>query len=102
MTDLDGQIYVDYGSISQVMDAIQGANAQIKGIMDDINSYAMSLQGKWSGASADEYSQVQARWTSDLDQMNSLLPHYGNTLDDMTTNYNRTDNNLAAQWSSIT
>jgi early secretory antigenic target protein ESAT-6 len=98
----DGQIYVNYGQVDNVGQALQDADAQIQNVVNQLQDVIQPLRASWSGASEAEYVTVQARWNNDISQMNSLLVRYGSTLGDMTTNYGNTDNKLAFQWSSIT
>jgi 6 kDa early secretory antigenic target len=98
----DNQIYVDYGGVSNVYQALEEADARIQQVLTQLEDVINPLRASWSGASEAEYTAVQARWNSDMGQMNALLGVYRNTLDDMTVNYGTTDNHLAYQWSSIT
>lgn len=98
----DGQIYVDYGQVSNVHQALQDADMAIGRVLGQLEDVINPLRASWSGASEAEYTSVQARWNNDLAQMNALLSQYATTLDDMTVNYGTTDNHLALQWSSIT
>ena len=102
MAASDSQIYVDYGQVNNVHQALQDADMAIQRVLGQLEDVINPLRASWSGASEAEYTTVQARWNNDLTQMNSLLSQYGSTLDDMTVNYGNTDNNLALQWSSIT
>jgi early secretory antigenic target protein ESAT-6 len=98
----DGQIYVDYGQVSNVYQALEDADNAIQRVLTQLEDVINPLRASWSGASEAEYTAVQARWNNDMGQMNALLGNYRNTLDDMTVNYGTTDNHLALQWSSIT
>ncbi len=98
----DGQIYVDYGSVSNVYQALEDADMAIQRVLTQLEDVINPLRASWSGASEAEYTAVQSRWNNDMGQMNALLGAYRNTLDDMTVNYGTTDNHLAFQWSSIT
>jgi early secretory antigenic target protein ESAT-6 len=98
----DGQIYVDYGNVSNVYQSLEEADSQIQQVLTQLEDVINPLRASWSGASETEYTSVQARWNNDIGQMNALLGTYRNTLDEMTVNYGTTDNNLASQWSSIT
>jgi 6 kDa early secretory antigenic target len=98
----DGQIYVDYGHVGNVDQALTDADNAIRRVLDELQDVINPLRASWSGASEAEYLKVQARWNSDLGQMNALLTHYASTLSEMTINYNSTDNDLALQWSAIT
>jgi WXG100 family type VII secretion target len=98
----DGQIYVDYGQVNNVHQALQDADRAIQTVLTNLEDVIQPLRASWSGASEAEYTAVQARWNNDIGEMNSLLTQYGSTLDDMTVNYGNTDNHLALQWSSIT
>ncbi|HET7014921.1 MAG TPA: WXG100 family type VII secretion target [Streptosporangiaceae bacterium] len=102
MAASDNQIYVDYGQVSNVHQALQDADRAIQSVLTQLEDVINPLRASWSGASEAEYTAVQARWNNDLNQMNSLLNQYAGTLDDMTVNYGTTDNHLALQWSSIT
>ena len=102
MAASDSQIYVDYGQVNNVHQALQDADMAIQRVLGQLEEVIGPLRASWSGASEAEYTTVQARWNNDLAQMNGLLSQYGSTLDDMTVNYGTTDNHLALQWSSIT
>jgi early secretory antigenic target protein ESAT-6 len=102
MSVSDGEIYVNYGNVSNVGQALADANNQIQNVINQLEDVIGPLTATWSGASETEYTAVQARWNNDTADMNSLLTRYASTLDEMTTNYGNTDNNLAFQWASIT
>jgi WXG100 family type VII secretion target len=96
----EGQIYVDYGNVSTVYQTLEEADAHIQQVLTQLEDVINPLRASWAGASESEYVQVQARWNSDMGQMNALLSTYRNTLDEMTNNYGTTDNNLAMQWAA--
>jgi 6 kDa early secretory antigenic target len=98
----DGQIYVDYGHVGSVEQALQDADNAIQRVLDELHDVINPLRASWSGASEAQYGWVQTRWNDDIGQMNALLTHYASTLSEMTINYNSTDNDLALQWSAIT
>lgn len=98
----DGSIYVNYGSVNNVQQALEDADASISRVLAQLDDVITPLRATWSGASESEYVAVQARWNSDIVQMNQLLVKYGSVLDEMTINYGTTDNNLAMSWASIT
>jgi early secretory antigenic target protein ESAT-6 len=97
----DGNIYVNYGNVGDIHDALVGADQAIQGVLQNLEEAIAPLRASWSGASEQEYIHVQARWNDDIGQMNALLGHFGNTLDEMSTNYGTTDNHIAGQWQSI-
>lgn len=97
----DGSIYVNYGHVDNIGQALQDADAQIQRVLAELQDTIQPLRATWSGASEAEYIQVQARWNSDIQQMNTLLTRYTSTLDEMKINYSGTDNNLAFQWQAI-
>jgi 6 kDa early secretory antigenic target len=101
VTTSDGSIYVNYANVDNVGQALQDADAQIQRVLAQLQDTIQPLRATWSGASEAEYVQVQARWNSDLSQMNALLSRYTSTLDEMKINYGNTDNNLAFQWQAI-
>lgn len=101
MSASDGSIYVNYGSVNNVHQALQDADNAIQMVLTQLQDVINPLRASWSGASEAEYTAVQARWNNDIGAMNMLLSKYGSTLDDMTINYGTTDNNLALQWSAI-
>ncbi len=98
----DGDIYVNYGSVNDVEDALQAATNAVSQILDSINTAVGPLVASWQGSSQDAYSQIQTKWNSDTTDMQNLLSQYAPTLDEIKTNYGSTDNNLALQWSAIT
>jgi early secretory antigenic target protein ESAT-6 len=102
MTVSDGQIYVDYGQVSNVEQALEDADSAIQRVLSDLENVITPLRASWSGASEAEYLMVQNRWNNDIGQMNALLVQYASTLSEMTVNYGSTDNDLALQWSGIT
>ena len=97
----DGSIYVNYGHVDNIGQALQDADAQIQRVLGELQATIQPLRASWSGASEGEYTQVQARWNTDITDMNNLLSRYCNTLDEMKINYSSTDNNLAFQWQEI-
>jgi WXG100 family type VII secretion target len=102
MSVSDNEIYVNYGTVSNVGQALADADAAIQRVLAELADTINPLRATWSGASEAEYVGVQNRWDNDIAAMNALLSRYGNTLDEMTVNYGTTDNNLALQWASIT
>jgi WXG100 family type VII secretion target len=97
----EGDIYVNYGNVSNVEDALSDADIQINAVLENLQAMVSQLQATWAGVSQDEYTQVQARWTADTADMQNVLKNYNSTLGEMTYNYGSTDNNLAFQWSEI-
>ncbi len=102
MSISDNQIYVNYGTVSNVGQALVDADGAIQRVLTELADVINPLRATWSGASEAEYVNVQNRWNNDIATMNALLAKYGSTLDDMTVNYGTTDNNLALQWGAIT
>jgi early secretory antigenic target protein ESAT-6 len=102
MSVSDNEIYVNYGTVNNIGQALADADQAIQRVLTELQDVINPLRASWSGASETEYTAVQNRWNNDIASMNALLSQYGNTLDEMTTNYGTTDNNLAMQWSSIT
>ena len=98
----DGHIYVDYGQVGSVEQALVDADMAIQRVLTDLENVINPLRASWSGASEAEYVMVQNRWNNDIGQMNALLAQYASTLSEMSINYGTTDNDLALQWSSIT
>jgi early secretory antigenic target protein ESAT-6 len=101
MSVSDNEIYVNYGSVSNVGQALADGDQAIQRVLTELQDVINPLRASWSGASEAEYVAVQNRWNNDIAAMNTLLAKFGSTLDDMTTNYGTTDNNLALQWSAI-
>jgi early secretory antigenic target protein ESAT-6 len=101
MSISDGQIYVDYGQVGNVEQALQDADNAIQRVLGELQDVINPLRASWSGASEAEYVAVQNRWNNDIGQMNALLAQYSSTLNEMTVNYGSTDNGLALQWSAI-
>jgi WXG100 family type VII secretion target len=102
MSVSDNEIYVNYGTVSNVGQALADADTAIQRVLGELQDVINPLRASWSGASEAEYVAVQNRWNNDIGQMKNLLSRYGGTLDEMSVNYGTTDNNLALQWSSIT
>ena len=101
MTTNEGDIYVNYGAVSNVEDALADADMQINNVLGELETVIQGLQSTWDGVSEAEYIQVQARWNSDITDMQAILKQYNSTLGEMSWNYGNTDNNLAFQWSEI-
>jgi early secretory antigenic target protein ESAT-6 len=97
----DGYIYVNYGHVENVEQALQDATQQIGAVLENLQSVISGLQASWSGVSETEYEAVQARWTSDMNQMNGILSQYSNTLSAMKLNTWNTDKGLEIAWSQI-
>src|ERR1700683_1155537 len=97
----DGQIYVDYGQVNNVYEALEDADNAIQRVLNQLQDTISTLQGSWSGESESQYQVVQARWNNDMSQMNSTRASSRATLDEMAINYGTTDNDLALQWNAI-
>jgi len=97
----EGDIYVNYGHVNNVEDALSDADIQINAVLENLQDMVGQLQATWAGVSQEEYTQVQARWTADTADMQNILKNYNSTLGEMSYNYGNTDNNLAMQWSEI-
>ena len=101
MSTNEGDIYVNYGHVNNVEDALSDADIQINAVLENLQDMVGQLQATWAGVSQEEYTQVQARWTADTADMQNILKNYNSTLGEMSYNYGNTDNNLAMQWSEI-
>jgi len=97
----EGDIYVNYGHVGNVEDALQDADNQINAVLANLNDMVQTLRATWAGVSEDEYIMVQTRWNNDTADMQNVLARYNSTLGEMSYNYGNTDNNLAIQWSEI-
>lgn len=101
MSNNPGDIYVDYGAVANVEDVLSACDKAVGQILDEVNTAIQPMLSSWQGSSVDAYQQIQAKWNSDLTDMQSILSQYAPTLDEMKVNYGNTDNNLALQWSQI-
>jgi WXG100 family type VII secretion target len=101
MSNNPGDIYVDYGAVGNVEDVLSACDKAVGQILDEINTAIRPMMNSWQGSSVDAYSQIQAKWNSDLSDMQSILQQYAPTLDEMKVNYGTTDNHLALQWSQV-
>ena len=101
MSTNEGDIYVNYGNVGNVEDALQDANQQINAVLANLADMVQTLRATWAGVSEDEYIMVQNRWNADTADMQNVLVKYNSTLSEMSYNYGNTDNNLAIQWSEI-
>jgi WXG100 family type VII secretion target len=97
----DGDIFVNYGGVQDVEDALQDCDKAVGQILDQVNTAIQPMMSSWQGSSQEAYGQVQTKWNSDLSDMQNVLAQYAPTLDEMKINYGTTDNNLALQWSQI-
>jgi early secretory antigenic target protein ESAT-6 len=100
MTD-GNSIYVNYSATSNIVDELSAADNSIQGVLNNLQDTISQLRSTWSGASDDEYNIVQTRWNNDMAQMQSLLPKFSQTLDNMGNNYSTTDNRIGDQWAGI-
>lgn len=97
----DGDIYVQYGQVNDVEDVLNNCTNAVGRILNEIMTAVQPLVASWEGSSQDAYQQIQQKWNSDTQDMQTVLQRYAPTLDEMKVNYSNTDNNLALQWSSI-
>ena len=97
----DGDIFVNYGGVQDVEDALQDCDKAVGQILDQVNTAIQPMMSSWQGSSQEVYGQVQTKWNSDLSDMQNVLSQYAPTLDEMKISYGTTDNNLALQWSQI-
>jgi WXG100 family type VII secretion target len=96
------EIYVNYGQVENVEQALADADQAIQRVLANLQDVVNQLRPSWAGISEQEYLPVQARFNSDLTDMNSILVQYNQVLDEIKINYGTTDNNLALQWQQIT
>jgi WXG100 family type VII secretion target len=101
MSQNPGDIYVNYGAVGNVEDVLNACDSAVRQVLDEVNTGIQPMLHSWQGTSQDEYTRVQTKWNSDLQDMHNVLSQYAPTLDEMKVNYGNTDNNLALQWSSI-
>ena len=101
-TSGDGSIYVNYGHVDNVEQALTDATQQVQNVLDNLQAVVNSLRGSWAGVSEDEYEPVQTRFNNDMAGMQAALAKYNSTLSDMKWNTFNTDQNLAFQWQQIT
>ncbi len=94
-------IYVNYGAVANVQDVLTHCDQAVQQILQTVQGVVQPMLHSWQGSSQDVYTQVQAKWTSDMTDMSTVLAKYAPTLEEMSINYGTTDNNLALQWSSI-
>jgi len=97
----EGDIYVNYGHVDNVEQALNDADNAIQRVLNQLQDVINPLRATWSGVSEDEYIQVQTRWNNDVGDMSNILNKYNATLSEMKINYGNTDNNLALSWASI-
>jgi WXG100 family type VII secretion target len=97
----EGDIYVNYGHVNNVEDALAAADQQINAVLSNLNQMVGTLRASWAGVSEEEYTTVQARWNNDTSDMQNFLNQHKVTLGEMAYNYGNTDGNLAIQWSEI-
>jgi uncharacterized protein YukE len=64
---------VNYGHVNNAGELLTDAYYAISMILTETEAAIAPLQGTWSGPSEQEYEGVQARWTSDLQQLKSSL-----------------------------
>jgi WXG100 family type VII secretion target len=99
----DGIISVQYGPTNDVYDALMAANNSCADVLSELeSSINQLLSATWEGMSADAWSAIQNGWNLKIQDMNADLASNAGILQEMTTNYSTTDNNLAMQWSEIT
>ena len=97
----DGLIYVAYGPTNDVYEALMHATDSINTVLQELESVISPLTGSWLGISAGEWQHRQSQWNVLVDDMRQSLIGKAATLQEMTTNYGTTDNNLALQWQEI-
>lgn len=97
----DGLIYVAYGPTNDVYDALMHATDAIARVINDLENLVGPLASIWLGSSADAWQFQQNQWNDLISDMRRSLIGSAATLQEMTTNYGTTDNNLALQWQDI-
>jgi WXG100 family type VII secretion target len=98
----DGNVYVNYGQVENVEQALTDATRAIGDVLEELQQTISTLQGSWSGVSQKEYIACQTRWNGDMVSMSAILAKYNITLGNMKTNTWNTDQGLAFQWQQIT
>jgi WXG100 family type VII secretion target len=99
----DGLISVNYGPTNDVYEALVYADKAIGQVLGELeNTINQLLANQWEGNSSDAWQAIQKGWNDQLTQMNTDLNNNAGILQEMTSNYSTTDNNLALQWQDIT
>ncbi len=57
----EGDIYVNYGHVDNVEQALNDADNAIQRVLNQLQDVINPLRATWSGVSEDEYIQVQTR-----------------------------------------
>jgi len=102
MSSNEGDIYVNYGHVGNVEQALQGADKAISAVLSELEDMVQPLRATWDGASEEMYKYIMGVWQSNTNDMQNILAKYNTTLSEMSYNYGNTDSNLALQWSEIT
>lgn len=102
MSASEGDIYVNYGHVTNVEEALQDADKAINMVLTELEDAVQPLRATWDGASEEAYKYIMSVWQSNTADMQNILAKYNTTLSEMSYNYGNTDSNLALQWSEIT
>lgn len=97
----DSYIEVHYNDVDNVGEALGAGTAALRTMLDDLESALQPLRQTWSGAAEQSYVAAKAQWDGAVNQMQAILARSRPVLEDMKYNYQRTDLNLAMQWSDI-
>jgi WXG100 family type VII secretion target len=103
MSTSDGDlISVNYGPTNDVYDALVHADQAISQVVSELESAINQLlANSWEGISRDAWAPIQQGWKNRIQDMNNDLNNNAGILQEMTSNYSTTDNNLALQWQDI-
>jgi early secretory antigenic target protein ESAT-6 len=102
MAGEDDLISVQYGPTNDVFDALMAADKAIAQVINELEGTINQLMPTWQGISAGAWQQIQQGWNARIGDMNADLGKNATVLNEMSTNYSTTDNNLALQWQDIT
>ena len=102
MSSNEDLISVNYGPTNDVYDSLMHADNAMDQVISELEGVINQLMPTWSGISSDAWQAIQKGWSDQIQVMNGDLGNNAGVLQEMTTNYSTTDNNLALQWQNIT
>ncbi|WP_179120060.1 WXG100 family type VII secretion target [Streptomyces tsukubensis] len=97
----DGYIYVDYHHAEGAAEDLGGQSQTIMSALANLEMELSDLRNSWIGDDKDVYSDVQAKWDSEVEKIKELLATHSTLLTDISANYRRTERNLSQRWGEI-
>jgi WXG100 family type VII secretion target len=87
-----------FGQMDQTVELIAGANADIRGSLESLDTTVSTLRAQWTGSASDAYDRAHREWTQSLDAMNAILAESAKVVASASERGRATQASVQAKW----